>query len=149
MFNLINELIENKVDDANLDFYTVIIGSQPSKGARSPILWNKVYKYENKKIKMVPLDVEYSNLEILFQTLKEDHNCLGGAIAVPYKEKIFNLISENCSEETIRIGAINCFYRSNAISNDDFWGTNTDGEAAIEPIKSFLMESKKLEIGIA
>ena len=47
--------------------YTLIIGKSPSKGARSPTLWNKVFK---KKIdcEMFPLDV--SNSKILKKNLK-------------------------------------------------------------------------------
>ena len=38
--------------------YAVIIGSSPSKGARSPVLWNAVYEALNVETRMVPLDVE-------------------------------------------------------------------------------------------
>ena len=44
MFKEINKLIDNHLIDSSLDNFSVIIGSSPSKGARSPILWNKVYK---------------------------------------------------------------------------------------------------------
>ena len=46
MFKEINKLIDNHLIDSSLDNFSVIIGSNPSKGARSPILWNKVYKEE-------------------------------------------------------------------------------------------------------
>ena len=49
MFRYLNSIIENEVQEANIDFYSVIIGSKPSLGARSPKLWNKVYEYEKKK----------------------------------------------------------------------------------------------------
>ena len=35
-------MIENEINVSDLDFYTVIIGTKPSAGARSPKLWNKV-----------------------------------------------------------------------------------------------------------
>ena len=112
MFKALNAIIENEINESNLDFYTVIIGTKPSQGARSPKLWNRVYDYEQKKIRMVPLDVKSDNLEMVFNYLKEDKLCLGGAIAVPYKEKIFNLIKNNLNEEIKAIGAVNCFHRS-------------------------------------
>ena len=49
MFRHLNDIIENEIKEPNLDFYSVIVGTKPSMGARSPKLWNKVYKYEEKK----------------------------------------------------------------------------------------------------
>ena len=149
MFEALNTIIENKISGSNLDFYTVIIGAKPSQGARSPKLWNKVYDYEGMKIQMIPLDVREDMLEQVFNFLKEDKQCLGGAVAVPYKEKIFNLIKNNVEEEIKAIGAVNCFHRpANGSLVNTFTGTNTDGEAALEPIRQQLIESQKLTIGL-
>ena len=151
MFSHLNRIIENEVREANLDFYSVIIGTKPSLGARSPKLWNKVYEYEEKKIQMVPLDVREENLDELFKYLKEDKHCLGGAVAVPYKEKVYNLIKNNVKEEIRTISAVNCFYRPTPPSGflvDAFTGTNTDGEAALDPIKKQLVEGQNLNIGL-
>ena len=90
MFRHLNEIIENEIKEPNLDFYSVIVGTKPSVGARSPKLWNKVYKYEEKKVRMVPLDVEEGKIEQLFNYLKQDKHCLGGAVAVPFKETEFS-----------------------------------------------------------
>ena len=99
---------------------------------------------------MVPLDVREENLEELFKYLKGDKHCLGGAVAVPYKEKVYNLIKKNVKEEIRTIGAVNCFYRPtpSGFSVDGFTGTNTDGEAALDPIKKKLIESQNLNIGL-
>ena len=149
MFKALNAIIENEINESNLDFYTVIIGTKPSQGARSPKLWNRVYEYEQKRIRMVPLDVREDKLEQVFNYLKEDKQCLGGAVAVPYKEKIFNLIKENVEEEIRAIGAVNCFHRpANRSLINEFTGTNTDGEAALEPIRQQLIESNNLTIGL-
>mgnify|MGYP001214985469 CR=1 FL=1 len=139
MFEYLNSIITNEVAESKLDFYSVIVGTNPSEGARSPQLWNKVYSYEEKNIRMVPLDVKVENFEHLFNYLKEDKHCLGGAVAVPFKEKVFDFIKDGLKEEIKSIGAVNCFYRlpSNKFINS-FTGTNTDGEAALEPIKEFL-----------
>ncbi|MDC3093255.1 hypothetical protein OA410_04645 [Paracoccaceae bacterium] len=52
-------------------------------------------------------------------------------------------------EEIKAIGAVNCFYRPPSGSSiAEFTGTNTDGEAAIEPIKKQLSESQNLNIGL-
>ena len=149
MFRHLNEIIENEIKEPNLDFYSVIVGTKPSVGARSPKLWNKVYKYEEKKVRMVPLDVEEGKIEQLFNYLKQDKHCLGGAVAVPFKETVFSLIKDNVEEEIKAIGAVNCFYRPPSGSSiDKFTGTNTDGEAAIEPIKKDLTERQNLNIGL-
>ncbi len=150
MFRHLNKIIENEIKEPNLDFYSVIVGTKPSVGARSPKLWNKVYKYEEKKVRMVPLDVREEKIEQLFNYLKHDKNCLGGAVAVPYKETIFNFIKDNVEEEIKAIGAVNCFYRPppSSFLVDEFIGTNTDGEAALEPIKKQLKESQNLNIAL-
>ena len=49
MFRYLNKIIENEIREANLDFYSVIIGTKPSMGARSPKLWKKVYKYDDNR----------------------------------------------------------------------------------------------------
>ena len=149
MFKAINCIIDNEIRESNLDFYSVIIGTNPSRGARSPSLWNKVYAFEKKNIRMVPLDVRQENLEELFNHLKHDRQCLGGAVAFPYKEKIFNLIKDNVDEEIKSVGAVNCFYRPTTGSLiDGFTGTNTDGEAALEPLKGYLEQNPDLTIGL-
>ena len=51
--------------------FVVIIGRSPSKGARSPDLWNSAYKKLDQKIKMYPLDVSQNNLKKLIAHLKK------------------------------------------------------------------------------
>ena len=149
MFRALNCIIENEVEYTYLDGYSVIIGTRPSQGARSPHLWNKVYDFEKKKIRMVPLDVKEENLEHLFFYLNKDKRCLGGAVAVPYKEKLFDFIKNNVRQEIKDIGAINCFYRPTTMpSIDQFTGTNTDGEAALEPILQYLEKNENLSIAL-
>ena len=148
MFKDLNKIISNEITEYNLDSFSVIIGENPSKGARSPILWNKVYAAENKKTKMLPLDVSEENLKDLFVCLKAHPKCLGGAIAVPYKESMFNLLKDNLQSEIISVGAINCFYRKNKNPNEIFTGTNTDGEGALESIHKFLSKEKNKNIAL-
>ena len=150
MFRHLNDIIDNEINEQNLDFYSVIIGTKPSESARSPKLWNKGYSYEEKNIRMVPLDVSEEKIEQVFNYLRQDKCCLGGAVAVPYKERIFNLIKDNVEEEIKAIGAVNCFYRprSSNFLTEEFTGTNTDGEAALDPIKKKLIESQNLNIGL-
>ena len=143
----VNSLITNKISLKDLKEFSFIIGANPSKGARSPLLWNKVYKAQDRCTRMLPLDVEEENLEKLITVLQKDLTCLGGAVAVPYKEKLFAILRNNCNETIRKIGAINCIFRSNP--NDHFFScTNTDGEGALEPIAKFLDGKKPLKIGL-
>ena len=143
----VNSLITNKISLQDLTEFSFIIGANPSKGARSPVLWNKVYNAQGRRTRMIPLDVEEANLEKLIMVLQKELTCLGGAVAVPYKEKLFAILINNCNETIRKIGAINCIFRSNP--NDQFFScTNTDGEGALEPIAKFLDGKKPLKIGL-
>ena len=44
MENKFQNIIDNRIALSNLDKYAAIIGSHPSKGARSPLLWNSAFK---------------------------------------------------------------------------------------------------------
>ena len=94
MFRELNQLINNEIHEQELNNFSVIIGSNPSHGARSPVLWNKVYKEERLNTLMFPLDVSEDRLSDLIAFLQENKSCLGGAIAVPFKEKIFALLKK-------------------------------------------------------
>ena len=37
-------LIDNNIDEKNIKNFVAIIGETPSKGARSPVLWNRAFK---------------------------------------------------------------------------------------------------------
>ena len=112
--------------------YVLIIGKSPSKGARSPILWNKVFKKKKIDCEMFPLDV--SNSKILkkkFYELENDKFFLGGAVTTPYKEDIAKLLKNNLTYQAKKIKAVNCLFKKKGI----LYGTNTDGEAALESLK--------------
>ena len=146
MFSDINKIIDNHLNQNYLEKFSVIIGSNPSKGARSPLLWNKVYKAEKKNIAMLPLDVKSERLAELISCLQENHKCLGGAIAVPHKEAMYDLLQNKCAPEIKEIGAINSFFRDIKDQTKCFSGTNTDGEGSLDPILKLLKEQKNLTI---
>ena len=54
----INRLIDNKFEIIGLEKFAVIIGLNPSKTARSPILWNAAFKANNLNFSMIPIDVK-------------------------------------------------------------------------------------------
>ena len=97
---------------------------------------------------MLPLDVSSERLHELFLCLQEHKNCLGGAIAVPYKEVMFELLEDQLSSDIVNIGAVNCFYRKNKLLPNKFTGTNTDGEAALDPINKLLENVRGMNIAL-
>ena len=105
-------LIENQVDIELLDQFAAIIGKSPSKGARSPELWNKVFSESGLNYRMIPLDVNKEKVEDLLNSLNEDNKFLGGAVAIPYKEVVAKWLGSNITSEAKKIGAVNCLYRN-------------------------------------
>jgi len=124
---MINNLIENNVDTEKLGFYAAIIGETPSKGARSPLLWNAAFKAHELDQSMIPLDVSQKNIIQLLDNLNGEKKYIGGAIAVPYKETTAKWLGERMTPEAKKIGAVNCMFRG---EDGRLMGTNTDGEAA-------------------
>ena len=59
----INRFITNKINIKKNLNYSLIIGLTPSKGARSPTLWNKVNKKNKSRIRMYPAHVEKKKLK--------------------------------------------------------------------------------------
>ena len=93
--NEIKKLIANKVNYPENQKYCAIIGLNPSKGARSPLLWNAAFVGNKLKVEMIPFDIEKKSKK-LFQILNDD-SFLGGAIAAPHKELIFKYLRSNVS----------------------------------------------------
>ena len=102
------------------DYYSVILGKNASKTARSPQVWNKWYEALKSPVRMKPVDVNTDKVfEELVSHLNDDEYCLGGAVAVPFKGKMADLLGCN-------LGAVNCFYRND---EGNFVGENTDAAA--------------------
>lgn len=141
---LLKKIIENKIN-INEKKISVIIGSSPSKGARSPKLWNNCYKNLNIKKKMYPLDIKKKNLKNLVSILKSK-DCIieGGSITIPFKEKFVKYV-DYVSESSKKIGAVNTF----KIRDQKIYATNTDYEAIIFQLKKFKISnnSKILILG--
>ena len=129
----IRDLITNSVKIPENKNFCSIIGSNPSKGARSPLLWNKAFKEMDLDNTMIPFDCESHNINELLQALESHSFFKGGAIAAPFKEDTAKWLNNKITEESKKIGAVNCLFRNN---NEELMGTNTDGEAAIFSMKN-------------
>src|SRR3989338_2305040 len=111
-------------------YFAAIIGSQPSKGARSPTLWNNAFKKLNMPATYLAFDTSEDNIKNLVATLRKDKKFIGGSVTNPYKEKLFELVDE--VHPSAQCGAVNCLYR---ISLNKIAGMNTDGLGAYFSLK--------------
>jgi len=125
----INSLVENKIKISSKKKYVVIIGRNPSSGARSPKLWNGAFKKHKIDMAMYPLDVKKKNLNKLIKKLDSNMNFLGGSIAVPYKEDIFKILGKKIDKISYKIGSF-----------------NTDGYGALECLKGNVRNLQKKNI---
>jgi shikimate dehydrogenase len=116
----LNSYVENKFKIVTKK-YALILGSNPSDGARSPKLWNKVYKKKKIKCKMYPADVKLKNLKNIIKELKKDNNFIGGSVTIPYKEKIIKYLDE-VDIASKKINSVNTIIRK----NNKLIGFNTD-----------------------
>ena len=125
----ITELIDNKIQFGNHNSYCAILGESPSKGARSPILWNACFQEFGISSYFYPFDVSPDNLGKVVECLKMDEKFVGGAIAVPYKDAIIPHL-DLIEEEASKIGAVNLIYKNDG----KMIGSNTDGLGFVRSI---------------
>jgi len=108
--------------------FAAILGANPSKGARSPVLWNAAFLAHGVDGEMLPIDVSDERLARLLTALDKNPHFLGGAIAMPHKEAVARWLGDRVRAEAADIGAVNCLFRS---GDGRLAGTNTDGEGAL------------------
>jgi len=136
------QLVDNTLDLPAYEKFTAILGANPSRGARSPKLWGAAFKAHRLSTTMFPMDVSANNLLNLLVALNNDPKFLGGAVAVPHKETVANWLGDCITEVAANIGAVNCLFRSRG----RLWGTNTDGEAAVNYLERRVGDLEKKKI---
>ncbi len=123
-----SKYLSNNINYPDSSYYAAIIGKNPSQGARSPFLWNKVFETLNLDIQMLPFDVCPEKVDDLLQALSSSPLFIGGCVAVPHKEAIAKIMCQYIdSPQAQSIGAVNALYRQ---QSGQLSATNTDGEAA-------------------
>jgi len=143
VLNRVKKLITNKIIENNIiKKYSLIIGESPSKGARSPVLWNAAYEKHKIQAKMYPADVSKKNIKKLIVALRSDKNFSAAVITNPYKEIVYKLLKKNSSNLAKKIKSVNCIYKKNSL----FYITNTDSEASFLAIKKKINLKKKNSI---
>tara|TARA_X000000950_G_scaffold288880_1_gene408066 strand:+ start:1293 stop:2282 length:990 start_codon:yes stop_codon:yes gene_type:complete len=134
-------LINNKINVESKK-YTLIIGSNPSSGARSPILWNKVYKKLHINCRMYPADIYKKNLSKFFVQVKNDKNFIGSSVTIPYKEECLKYLDE-IDPGAKKIGSINTIKKR----GKKLIGFNTDYLACKLSLKQFKNKKEILILG--
>ena len=107
MKDQLNNYINNKLSlKKKTKFTLMIIGSSPSKGARSPLLWNNAYRSFGQKTRMYPADVSENNLKSLIKFLRLEKNFQGSSVTIPFKEKILPFL-DDIDQNAKAIGSVN------------------------------------------
>ena len=132
----VSDLIENKnIDLKKTEYYTSILGESPSKGAKSPLLWNAAFEKLGLPCIMHPMDVAQEKLETVVEHLRDDKRFIGGAVTMPYKISILPYL-DSIELEVEIIGAVNCLYRD----GNRLIGSNTDGAGALWSLQQEIAE---------
>lgn len=123
------ELLGNAPDLGASARYAGILGERPSRGARSPLLWNAVFEAEELDIRFHPFDVTVERLADVVGALKADPCFIGGSVTIPHKTAILPLL-DRVEPLAEKIGAVNALYRD----GDALVGANTDGAGALHSV---------------
>jgi len=126
MFNY----IENKLRLDSKKNFSVIFGNSPSKNARSPKIWNKIYKKINSKTRMYPFDVSKNNFVSLIDEIIKNNKFIGGSVTEPFKADVVKQIRpfDNLVK---KIGAANTILKH----KNNFRTYNTDFLSIVEQLQ--------------
>jgi shikimate dehydrogenase len=113
--------------------FAAILGASPSRGARSPVLWNAAFEAHGLNARMLPFDVTTAHLEPLLDQLDSNPRFVGGAVTMPHKEAVARWLGARVTDEARPIGAVNCLFRG---AEGRLYGTNTDGEGALRSLEA-------------
>ncbi len=143
MKDQLNNFINNKLNLKKKTKFTLIIGSSPSKGARSPLLWNNAYRSFGQKTRMYPADVSDKNLKSLIKFLKFEKNFQGSSVTIPFKEKVLPFL-DDIDQNAKAIGSVNTIIKK----KNRLRGLNTDYYGSLHTLKKIKIgkENKKVLI---
>lgn len=132
LLEALRHVVTNDLPSSLPSCVAFIVGSNPSKGARSPKLWNAAFVELGIDGVMFPLDVAADKLGALLGLLDADKRVVGVAVAAPYKADIAKLLGDRLSTAARRCGSINLLSRN---ASGQLQGSNTDGTGAIESLR--------------
>ena len=117
--------------------FIALIGN-PVCHSLSPIMQNAALRYLGLDLIYIAIPCGAEDLELVLNSLKKI-NCKGLNITIPYKEKVFELCSE-ISPIADKLKAINTLKLN---SKKEWYGTNTDVEGFIYPLKTLHLTNKQ------
>ena len=136
----LSKIINNKIIFKNNYEKCFIIGASPSKNARSPKLWNHVYKKLKIKREMYPADLEKKNIKNFFKIIKKDRSFKGLLVTIPFKEISLNHVDKT-SLLISKMNSINTVVKKNKLE-----AYNTDFLGALESLKKIRLKRKNQKI---
>ncbi|MFM8993602.1 MAG: shikimate dehydrogenase family protein, partial [Actinomycetota bacterium] len=147
LLDALRQVVTNELPSSLPSRVAFIVGSNPSKGARSPKLWNAAFAELGIDGAMAPLDVAADKLLTLLGLLDADKRVVGVAVAAPYKADFAKLLGNRLTAAAKRCGSINLMSRD---ASGRLHGSNTDGIGAIESLREVcptFVDSKILVLG--
>jgi len=123
-------IVSNALPDAASAFVTGIIGDRPSQYAKTPPLWNAVYRALGWDAVSLPFDLEDANLAPFLDAARRTPALGGFSVTVPFKVAIVPLLDE-VDPLARAIGAVNTVVRR---ADGTLAGYNTDGQGAIDSL---------------
>lgn len=147
LLSALGEVASNDLPSSLPSRVAFIVGANPSKGARSPKLWNAAFAAAGIEGAMFPLDVTADRLGQLLVILQNDPRIVGVAVAAPHKSELARLMAGRLTAAAARCGSINLLSRNEAGA---LVGSNTDGLGAIASLREVcadLSNSRILVLG--
>ncbi|MEN8210800.1 MAG: shikimate dehydrogenase [Thermodesulfobacteriota bacterium] len=120
--------------NSNTDLYCIF--GKPIKHSKSPVIHNAWF--EQYKINAAYLAFEIRSISNAVTAMKT-FNIQGASVTIPYKESVMDCL-DHIDNNALNIGAVNTIVNS----DKQLTGFNTDFMAAIEPVKHFGINNKKV-----
>jgi shikimate dehydrogenase len=137
----IKKTISNVVNLKEQKSYCAIIGISPSKGARSPKIWNYFFKKNQIKYEFLPFDIKPKNLNSFFNSFKKTKNIKSISITNPYKSKALEFV-DKINKKQKGLKSINLIKNE----NQKLIGYNTDIEGFKSALTKKQLSKKKIFI---
>lgn len=126
--------VSNALPPVTQRIVTGIIGDRPSTYAKTPLLWNAVYRELAWDAVSLPWDLPNANLRGFLDVVRDSAQILGFSITVPFKVAIVPLL-DDLDPLARDIGAVNTVVRK---GDGRLAGYNTDGQGAIDALTAVL-----------
>jgi shikimate dehydrogenase len=122
--------ITNTLEPVDAETITGIVGDEPSKYAKTPHLWNAVFRELQWNAVSLCWDVTPPSLPAFVHGIRQSPEVAGFSVTVPYKVSILPLL-DAVDPLAARIGAVNTVVRA---GDGRLLGYNTDGQGALDAL---------------